>query len=161
MAPGGAEMPTVLVTYGDNLIHGHASPFLRRERYTKARAHGYDRKKALWKHEDVEIDTSDGGPDVTDTVRHPKADQQHARRVADGRKTHAKRERGGSSVVINLAVGARAEGTAIISGWRAGVDGTWRITSVTHRLNRNEGAETTLELKQPGDGVGQDSRKAP
>jgi uncharacterized protein len=159
LSPGGGAMPTVEVTVGVNLIHGHVTPFQGRERHTKARAHWYDRKKAAWHHEDVEIDDADGGPEVTDHVRHPKADQAHARRSAVGRKVHEKRERGSSSVVINLAVHARAEGTAIISGWRAGIDGPWRIAGVTHRLNRSEGAETTLELREPGGSVGKDARK--
>jgi hypothetical protein len=75
-----------------------------------------------------------------------------------GRKVHDKRERRSSSVVINLAVQARAEGAAIISGWRAGIDGPWRIAGVTHRLNRSEGAEAALELRKPGDSVGKDGR---
>jgi hypothetical protein len=64
-----------------------------------------------------------------------------------------------SSVSIDLATQAGAEGAEATSGWRPGIDGSWRICGVTQRLNGSEGAETTLELKEPRKGVGQNARK--
>lgn len=59
---------------------------------------------------------------------------------------------------MTLMPRARVEGTLVVKGTRPGVDGSYRIAGVTHRLERSSGSTTELELKQPGSGVGTDNR---
>jgi phage protein D len=61
---------------------------------------------------------------------------------------------------MDLPVEAQAEGTLVLSGARPGIDGSYRIVSVTHKETRSGGATTSLELKQPTGGAGNDGRKA-
>lgn len=51
---------------------------------------------------------------------------------------------------MDLTPEAQAEAPFKLTGARQGVDGTWRITSVTHKANRGGGSTTSLEIKEPG-----------
>jgi phage protein D len=55
---------------------------------------------------------------------------------------------------------AQPEGSCTVVGARPGIDGSYKIESVTHKLDRSKGYETTLELKHPEGDVGSDSREA-
>lgn len=54
---------------------------------------------------------------------------------------------------------AQAEAPFVFSGARAGVDGTYRISSRTHRADRGGGSITELQIKQPEGGAGKDTRR--
>jgi phage protein D len=88
-------------------------------------------------------------------------DEQTAKRRAKGRKAKSEREGGGGTVRILLDPKAKAEGTLVLKGTRPGIDGTYRITGVTHKIDRSGGAETTLEIKQPQGEAGKDERASP
>lgn len=156
--PGGGSLGSVLAARGENLISWRLQPYESRPRYRRAKVRWYDRKAAKWKTKDVEIGGADGG-DVTDLLGAPRADEDQAGNAADGAKTDSEREGGSGEVTILLAPEARAEGACQVSGVRAGVDGPYRIESVTHTVSR-KGAETRLSLKQPQGSAGTDSRKA-
>lgn len=158
--PSGQDLPSVRAVWGDNLMTWDVAPFMGRKRFTKARVRYFDRKEAKWKEEDVEVSAKDGAPPSVDVVRFPKADKAEAKGAAKGRKTDSEREGGEGSVKIDLDPAARAEGSCIIEGARPGVDGLYRIVSVTHRLTRSGGSETSLELKQPQGDAGKDKRKS-
>jgi phage protein D len=155
-SPGGGSLPSVSVVYGDNLISWRIRPYESRPRYAKARLRWYDRKKAKWKQEDVEVGNQPGS-DALDIGGQARADQGAAKDAGKGRKTESEREGGAGDVTILLAVEARAEGTCIVSGVRPGVDGSYRIETATHRVSRG-GSETRLSLKQPQGEAGTDSR---
>lgn len=86
------------------------------------------------------------------------ADAPGAANTAKGKKTSSQRQSGEGSVEMVLTPNARVEGTFTLKGARPGVDGAYRIAGVTHKLSRSGGSTTSLELKQPGSGVGTDSR---
>jgi phage protein D len=86
------------------------------------------------------------------------ADAPGAANAAKGKKTSSQRQSGEGSVELVLTPSARVEGTFALKGARPGVDGSYRIAGVTHKLSRSGGSTTSLELKQPGSGVGSDSR---
>jgi uncharacterized protein len=156
--PGGAQMPSVTGAWGDNLISWDITPYVGRPRYTKATARWFDRKAGKWKTKKVDINAGDGAPDASDNIRYPKADEDEADGAAKGRKSESEREGGHGSAEIDFAVEAQAEGTFVLVGARPGVDGTYRIVSVKHRLTKSGGATTFLELKQPQGAAGKDSR---
>jgi uncharacterized protein len=157
--PGGKSMPTVTATWGVNLLSWEIAPFTGRGRYTKARVRYFDRKEAKYKEEEVEIKGKPGQPDATDSVRFTAGDKDQAKVVAKGRKAESEREGGEGTVRIDLDVTAQAEGTCRVVGLRPGVDGEYRIESVSHLIVRGSGSISTLELKQPQGSAGKDERK--
>ena len=55
-----------------------------------------------------------------------------------------------NKITIEGDTGAIPDGLCIVTGARPGVDGSWRIESVTHSYSRGGGFVTQLSLKQPG-----------
>lgn len=157
-SPDGGSLPTVRATRFENLITWRIRPAETRQRYAKARLRWYDRKKAKYKKEDVEIGNAPGF-DALDIPGAARADQDAAKRGGKGRATESEREGGAGDVTIMLDVTARAEGTCVVSGVRPGIDGPYRIETATHR-NTRDGAETQLSIKQPQGSAGSDGRKA-
>lgn len=155
--PGGGSTPTITATRGLNLIEARIRPFEGRPRYAKARVRRYDRKKAKHITEDIEIGNAPGGGDVVDILGEGRPDEGSAKDAAKGRKTESEREGGSGSITILIEVDAEPEGTCILSGFRPGADGSYRIETRTHRVTR-DGAETSLTVKQPQGDAGTDSR---
>lgn len=143
---------------GGNVISWDISPYTGRQAWTKAKARWFDRKTAKFEEKEVEINTGRPLPDSTNSVRSLAADEGQATDLTDGRKSEATREGGQGSVEIDLMPGAQAEAMFVLTGARAGVDGTYRIESVKHKASRTGGATTSLDLKQPQVGGGTDSR---
>lgn len=162
MTPGGKALPTVQATAGDNLLSADIEPFEASAVYRDVRFSFFDRKKAKFEEEKVDIRpgaASSGG--ATASLRGKAADKQDAKDRSEGRKNAAERDKGGGSVEIQIEPRAKAEGTCIVSGVRTGADGSYRIESATHTLRSGDGGATTkLALKQPDDKAGKDDRKA-
>lgn len=158
-AAGGA-MPTVEARIPGNVISANVDPVRGRRRFAKARVRSFDRASASYKETDVEIEDLVGGLDVVNERRDTVADEDEAKLTGEGRKSDAEREGGSGTVEINIEPSAQAEGTFVLTGARPGVDGTYRIVSVTHKATRSGGATTSLEIKQPGQGTGKDTRTA-
>ncbi|MDX6806298.1 late control D family protein [Terrihabitans sp. PJ23] len=156
----GAAMPTVQARIPGNVISCSVDPSKGRPRYSKARARWFDRKSASFKTKEIEIETGDDEVDVSDEVRGTAADEEQAGGFVEGHKSDSEREGGDGTIEMDLTVDAQAEGTLVLSGARPGVDGTYRIVSVTHKATRSSGATTTLEIKQPQGDAGKDSREA-
>lgn len=158
-SPAGGDLPTVVgrVGPGGNVINWDVSPISSRASYRRAKVRYFDRETASFKDEEVEFDVAEG-PDVTNVGRTPVADQAQARETAQARKRDAAREGGGGSVDLDLVETAFAEADFVLVGTRPGVDGTYRIASRVHRADKNGGATTRLEIKQPAGGAGTDDR---
>lgn len=156
-------LPAVLGTFsnaGGNVINWDIEPFTGRRGFTKAKVQWFDRIKAEFKEEEVEIKIPDRTlPEAVNLIRSKVADKAQAENMLEGRKGEAEREGGGGSVTLDLYPGAQAEGLFTLRGTRAGVDGQYRIDSVQHKADRNGGSVTTLSLKQPHGGAGKDARK--
>ena len=156
-APGGGALPSVSAIRGENLISWRLQPYESRPRFSKVRQRYFDRSEAKWEEEEVEVGSAPGAPEAVDLGDAARADKDAAKSAAGGRKTESEREGGSGDVTILLDVGAWAEGTCLVAGLRAGVDGTYRIESRTHVVDR-DGSETRLSLKQPQGEAGTDSR---
>lgn len=164
MTPSGQSLPTIQVRRPGNLISADMEPYEASAVYRDARTTYFDRKQAKFVEEKVDIRSSLGGAGkaASQVLRGLRADKQDARDRGEGRKGESEREQGGGTVEIDLEPQARAEATCTLSGLRPGIDGTYRIESVTHTLRAGDGggATTKLALKQPAEGTAKDERKA-
>lgn len=157
---GGQALPAIVVRPGEggNLISGNISPDQDVDAWGKYQVRWYDPKKAKYRVEEAEARRKPG------TAKHQhrktEADQETAKRRAKSNAAEADRARGGGTVQIVGNPEAQAEASCIVTGWRPGIDGTYRIASAEHRLTRSAGYITTLELKQPDGAAGDDDRKA-
>lgn len=164
VTPSGKPIPDLTVTRGPggNLLTWDISPFVGRHRGTKAKVKFYDRKTGRHETREAEIDTDgDGVPDATLGASFSAADADGADLVAKGKKSDSQRKSGEGSVTVILMPEVRVDGMLVVQGVRPGIDGAYRVSSVSHRLDRSSGGVTTIELKQPGKGTGAkgDTRK--
>ena len=157
-APGGAALGVTDAVFGQNLVSWSITPKDPRRKFTSGRARWFDRASASFKETDLDFGNAD--LDALHVVRTLSVDEGEAEAVLDARKRDGDREGGSGSVVLNLALGAVVEGQCRIAGARPGVDGSYLIDTVKHSASRSGGATTSLDLKQPGSGVGKDARKA-
>lgn len=155
---GADHLPAVsgVVGPGGNVINWDIAPITGRGRFARAEVRWFDRAEAKFKSEAVEIEGE--GAEAANVTRVPAADAEQARAMAEGRAGESERNAGEGSVELDLTPSAQAEAPFTIIGARPGVDGSYRITGVTHRANRGGGATTRIEVKQPGGGAGQDAR---
>lgn len=151
-------LPTITGTRGVNLISWEIEPLIGRGLYKAAKVRWFDREKAEFAEEEEDFASERAGAEATEVVRSTAANKDQAKALAKSRKTESERRGGEGSAEINIAPGAQAEGLFVLVGTRPGVDGTYRIESVTHTANRSGGATTRLDLKQPQGGAGTDSR---
>jgi phage protein D len=144
---------------GDNVITWDIAPVTGRPVFAKGTVTWFDRKTATYKDKSVTFEASPGvSTDATNRTRSAAADEDQADAVGDGRKRQSKREAGEGSVELDLEPYAQAESLFTLAGARPGVDGVYRIVSVTHKASRSSGSTTSLELKQPDGGAGEDGR---
>jgi phage protein D len=155
LSAGGKALPSILVRPGDNLLSLDLAPEHGRPRFGKIRARWYDLKEGRLRTETVETEDEDGGEQ---TLPETAADEEAAGHAAGSEKAEAERAKGGGRVEITGDPRATPEGSALLSGVRPGIDGSYTIETVTHSLSRGRGFVTALDLVKPGDGVGKDDR---
>lgn len=151
----GAYTAAVVAAWGQNLHSWDISPALGRGRFGKARARAYDMQAAELITEVIET-----GIDAVATYarRELEATVDDAKRAIAADAATSKQATGGGSVVIEGNTQAIPDGLCIVAGARPGVDGAYRIQSVTHSYSRGGGFVTSLELIEPQSGNGTDSR---
>jgi phage protein D len=146
---GGTYTAAVIAAWGRNLHGWDISPSLGRAQYSKVRARWYDSKRAAW--QETEEDTA-----LTVEARHDhryaKPDEDEAAQQTASDRATSERDAGEGSVTIEGDTAAIPDGLCIVTGARPGIDGPYRIESVTHSYSRGGGFVTQLSLKQPGSG---------
>lgn len=157
VSANGQPLVPITATWGGNLISWDIKPALGRPQHKKFRTRRYDRDEGEWKADEEEA-SYETESDATMTVRYPEPDEDGAKSRAKSAEKETDRERGGGSAEIDGNPAAQAEATCIIVGARPGVDGPYRIDSVTHKRSRGGGFTSSLTLKQPGEGTGKDER---
>lgn len=157
-APAGMALGVTDAVYGNNLISWSITPKDPRRKFSTGRARWFDRAGASFKETDLDFGNAD--IEALHLVRSIAADEGEAQAVLDARKREGEWEGGTGSVQLDLAVGAVVEGQCRIAGARPGVDGLYVIETVKHSASRSGGATTSLDLKQPGEGTGSDTRQA-
>jgi phage protein D len=151
---GGSYTAAVVAAWGRNLHGWDISPSLGRAQYSKVRARWYDSGKAQWQE-------TEEGTALAVEARHdhrfakPSEDEATQQTASD--KATSERDAGEGSVTIEGDTSAIPDGLCIVTGARPGVDGPYRIESVTHSYSRGGGFVTQLSLKQPGPGGATDT----
>lgn len=141
---------------GGNLKSGSITPIISRPKYKNVKLEYFDRAKG--ERVEVDVDTGVTGVDVTLRELITAADEDQAKQKAGAKGKESDREQGQGSVVIVGDARAEPEAECPVSGFRPGIDGTYRIHSISHKVDKSSGFETTLELRQPKGGAGVDSR---
>lgn len=156
ISASGKPLTPISAAYGVNLISGSISPIISRPKFKEVEISYFDVKKA----EKVKVKVPSGVEGVDAALRTviTAADEDQAKKKAEAQGKNSDREKGSGSVVILGEVLAEPEAICTISGVRPGIDGSYRIGSVTHELSKSSGFQTTLDLKQPQGGAGVDNR---
>ena len=141
-----------------NLISWDIEPLSTRTVFKSVEVPYVDRKKGLPLIYKTDAGKAGERAEAVNLVRSVAHDENQAKDIAEARKAQIEREGGKGRVTLDLMPEAQAEAQFQLKGTRAGVDGTYRIVSVTHSASRSGGATTDLELQQPQDGAGTDSR---
>lgn len=155
----GQSLPTVTAEYGVNIISGNMSPADDRQTWAKFRARSYDPKTAKYVYTDVETQEKNDSPTVTHQHRFNHADPSDAKARGGSNSKEAERDQGGGSLTIEGEPSAQAECACEVVGIYPGIDGTYRIATAVHKLERSSGYTTELTLKQPKGSAGKDTRK--
>ncbi|WP_319498098.1 late control D family protein [uncultured Cohaesibacter sp.] len=160
LAPRGSDigLPMITGVVGSNLIDWDIEPDSGRGRFSGGSIDYHDRSTG--KIETLKSDYDEGASkaEAAEVGRTLAANKDEAQQKLDGRKQTSNRSGGKGSATIDIAPNAQAEGLFLLSGARAGVDGTYKMTSVTHKASRSGGATTSLQLEQPQGGAGVDGR---
>jgi hypothetical protein len=146
---GGSYTAAVIAAWGRNLHGWDISPSLGRAQYSKVRARWYDSGKAQW--QEAEEDTA-LSVEARHDHRYAKPDEDEAMQQTASDRATSERDAGEGSVTIEGDTSAIPDGLCIVVGARPGVDGAYRIESLTHAYSRGGGFVTQLSLKQPGAG---------
>lgn len=157
---GKVYAPSISAAWGTNLHSWSMTPAIGRTAHTKGEARTYDLRQA---RELIRESAETGIPHAAAAFirRERLADENAAQQAADGDAATSQEEAGGGSVVIEGNTGAIPDGLCILTGARPGIDGTYRIKTVTHSLQRGSGWTTSLDLVQPQGGAGKDTRGSP
>lgn len=148
MAKRGEEYsPVITAARGVNLHGWSMTPRVADRLYSKVRCHWFDRAANELKH--VEKETQIPDCDGTFVVRPNATDEAEATRRVDSAIETIRRDAGGGSLTIEGEPGAIPDGRCIVSGARAGINGTWRILRVNHTLSRSGGFVSSIEVGLP------------
>ncbi|MFN4140236.1 phage late control D family protein [Aestuariivirga sp.] len=146
---GGSYTAAVIAAWGQNLHGWDISPALGRAQYSKVRARWYDAQKAEWQEAEEGTSLS---IDARHDHRYAKSNEDEATQQTGSDRATSERDAGEGSVTIEGDTAAIPDGVCIVTGARPGIDGSYRIESVTHSYSRGGGFVTQLSLKQPGSG---------
>lgn len=146
ISASGRALTPIAVVAGVNLISGEVQPIITRPKYNKAAYRYFDVDKG--EHVEVEQDTP--VKDVEAKIRsvHSVYDEDQAKQKGTAAGKETDRDKGGGTVTIFGDARAEPEAICTIAGWKSGVDGSYRIHSVSHKLSKG-GFQTTIGLRQP------------
>lgn len=143
----GQQLPAVAAVYRENIIDWQIHPTQNRTRYNRSVVRWYDTKEAKWKQETVQISDEAARVPLVDTRKF--ADQDRAQDRAKSNATEVERGKGGGQITIDGESAAVAQGLCRVSGVRDGVDGSYRVSKVTHSFWRDGGWVTVCDLQSP------------
>lgn len=156
VSASGKPLTSISAAWGDNLISASIKVITTKPKYSKVRVSYFDKDKG--KRVDVDADVDDTDVDAILRQHLSTATEKHARSRAEALKKESMRQSGQGSIEIVGNALAEPEANVDVSGVRAGVDGTYRIHDLDHRLTKRGGFRTSIQVRQPQGGAGKDSR---
>lgn len=142
----GGPLDHIPIAPGLNLLSYTVS--LRDEpKHKEVEATWYDRAENTRKTETES--TGLDGPKLL--LRYPFQNHDDAKRAAKARSKDISRLQGDASFNIDGTPFAQSEAWAEVSGVRPGVDGLWRVKSVTHNFSATGPYTTSLSCETPSD----------
>lgn len=159
-AATGAALKPITVSPAVNLISANITPFSTLPQFKRVKTRYYDRAKSKWVEKEVEVKTTDDAVTAGQSLVFTRPDEGQASAAGKAESADVERDKGGGSVDIDGDPTAVAGAICILSGCRPGVDGEYKIASVTDKLDRGSGYITTLELVRPDADAGKDKRAA-
>ncbi|MDR6954113.1 phage protein D [Ancylobacter sp. 3268] len=144
----GASLSRVIVSsgVGGNIL-SYSVNVKDEPKHSKVKASWYDRAENEFKTE--EEDTGLDGPEFL--IRTPFQNQAEAKSAAAAQARELKRMSGDANFAIDGAPFAQSGAIAAVSGCRQGVDGLWRIATVTHQFSAYGPYVTTLACGEPSE----------
>jgi phage protein D len=155
----GEDGPSVTATYGENLISWDIAPIVGRPAFEKSTVRYFDQKEGKLKEVEAEIRSE--GVTAGQFHRFTGHNQEKSQKKAESEGKKSERKGAEGSVTILGTPLAQGGGKCIVSGTRPGIDGAYRIVSATHKFAKKSGYTCSLELDQPQDDAGKDSRSTP
>jgi len=152
----GQPLPTITGTWGDNLEGWSIEPEIAHPQFQNVITRHYDLKQAKWVEKTLGVDGVSVPADLRPLLG--RGTQDEGDQQAQGISKASRREKGRGTVKIVGDYAAEPEALFVLSGARPGIDGSYRIESVSHQLNKKDGFVTSLTLRHPQDGAGTDSR---
>lgn len=144
---GGGALSRVSVARGMNLL-GYSATQKDQPKHSEVEATYYDRKKN--KREVVTESTGLEGPKFLMRCAYQEKDE--AQRAAKSQAEELVRLCGEATFEIDGEPFAQAEAYAVATGCRPGVDGLWRIKTVTHNFSSTGPYTTSLACTAPSKG---------
>lgn len=152
----GKQLTPITATYGVNMMSWEISPILGRPQFHETQALYFDVDNAEYKKASKK--TKSKKSKATHTARKIQYDWDTADGQAQNDADSSDKNSGEGNVNIDGDQMAQPGATCEIVGIRPGIDGSYLITSVSHTLSRGAGYMTSLELKQPGQNTGSETR---
>lgn len=152
----GQPLTPISATIGRNLLSASVTPIISRPKYKDVEIAYFDPKKG----ESVKVKVKTGVENVDAALRTviTAATKEQAKEKADAGAKETDREQGGGSCSLIGDARAEPEAKITLSGCRPGIDGTYTINSVSHKISKGGGFTTDVEFKQPKSGAGKDAR---
>ena len=151
----GQALTGITATWGVNLLDWSIAPVLSRPNFTSFATRFYDAVAAQWSS----MGAGGGSGGVTHTERFKAPDGNQAQAKSGSNQDESKRDRGGADMVtIDGEPDAQPTAPFTVAGIRPGVDGSYTIQNVKHRLARSSGFTTACSLLQPSGDAGTDDR---
>jgi phage protein D len=159
ISASGRPLTPIVARWGDNLLDWDISPIISRPKFNKVSLSYFDRAKG----ERVEVDVDTGIADVETKLRQlvTVANEAHAKQRGKAQGKESDRNKGGGDITIIGNALAEPEAICTLSGTRPGIDGSYQINSVSHKISKGSGFTTSINLKQPKNGAGKDTRGSP
>lgn len=156
ISASGKTLTPIIAQDGVNMIGGNISPIISRPKFKDVEIEYFDVAKGERVKKKVPTGINDVDASLRSVITAADEDQADKRAGAEGKKSD--REKGSGSVQILGDVFAEPEAICSVSGVRPGIDGDYRISSVTHTIDKSSGFKTDLSLKQPQGEAGKDTR---
>ena len=154
----GKKLPTITATWGGNIINYDVDPYTARAQQQQTRARFYDREQARWREVQVQVEDTDAQARSRRTQA--ASSEGNARQNAQSDRKKSKRKKGGGTVTIIGDATARPEGTLVLAQCREGVDGEYKITSITHSYSKSAGFTTKISFGDSKGGKDKRRKKA-